>query len=99
MLEKEIETKARERAMKEGWICYKFQSPNLRSVPDRIFVKGGCVVFIEFKAPNGRLTTGQTREIDRLKRAQANVGVAWNVEDALDILDRYYHESRKLGYE
>lgn len=45
----------------------KFTSPQHRSVPDRLFIFEGDVhVFIEFKAPGKKLSSGQEREINRL---------------------------------
>ncbi len=86
MLEKDIEAKARKLAIADGWECYKFSSPGRRSVPDRLFIKGGRVVFIEFKRPGGRLTSGQEREIARLRAKGAEVHVCYSVEEAMDAL-------------
>lgn len=86
MLEKDIERKACEWAKANGWLVYKFVSPSHRSVPDRLFIKGGRVVFIEFKRSGGKLTKGQHREEVRLADAGAEVRVAYSVEAAKDIL-------------
>ena len=82
MLEREIESKARAKAIEAGGLCYKFTSPSRRSVPDRLFIRDGRVVFIEFKRPGGKLTSGQEREIERLRRAGAEVHVCYSVEEA-----------------
>jgi hypothetical protein len=87
MLEKDIEAKVRAKAIAAGWLVYKFTSPSRRSVPDRLFIRDGRYVFIEFKRPGGTLTTGQTREIDRLRCAGADVYVCYSVEEACDALD------------
>ena len=81
-LEKDIERKACEWAKRQGWLAYKFTSPQRRSVPDRLFLKDGRAVFIEFKRPGGRLTAGQTRELRKLQQAGFMAEVAWSVEDA-----------------
>jgi hypothetical protein len=86
MLEKDIERKACEWARAHGWLAFKFTSPSRRSVPDRLFVRDGRVIFIEFKAAGGRLTSGQAREIQRLLEAGAEVRVAYSVEGAKEIL-------------
>lgn len=86
MLEKDIERKVVQEAKNAGWLSYKFTSPNYRSVPDRIFVKDGTAVFIEFKRPGGKLTGGQVREIQKLREAGMHVFVCWSVQEALDAL-------------
>jgi hypothetical protein len=86
MLEKDIERRSCEWARANGWLVYKFTSPSRRSVPDRMFIRGGRVVFIEFKRPGGELTSGQVREIERLRAAGAEVHVAYSVEDVKEIL-------------
>jgi hypothetical protein len=82
MLEKDIERKACEWAKSQGWLVYKFTSPNRRSVPDRLFIREGRVVFIEFKRPGGRLTEMQRREIRKLQLHGIKAEVAYSVEDA-----------------
>ena len=86
MLEKDIEAKVRAKALEAGWLCYKFTSPSRRSVPDRLFIRDGRFVFIEFKRPGGKLTSGQAREIERLRKAGAEVYVCYSVEEALNVL-------------
>lgn len=81
-LEKDIERKACDWAKAEGWLVYKFTSPARRSVPDRLFIKDGRAVFIEFKRPGGKLTEGQHRELQRLQSAGMDAEVAYSVEDA-----------------
>jgi len=50
-----------------GGICYKFTSPGRNGVPDRVCVMPkGLVVFVETKAPNGRLSPRQRDELSLL---------------------------------
>lgn len=93
MLEKDIEAAAVKWAKDNGWITYKFTSPNYRSVPDRIFLKGGVTAFIEFKRPGGKLTSGQEREIHKLELAGMLVHVAWSVGEAIGFLENVDPES------
>lgn len=88
MLEKEIEKKICEYATKKhNAICYKFTSPNRRSVPDRMVVfPHGLVIFIEFKAPGKTPTPAQEREIARLQEREQTVLVIDNVERGKDAL-------------
>ena len=65
MLEKKIEQRICEYAIKQyGWLVMKFSSPQMRSVPDRIFIRNGHVFFIEFKS-NGKKPTNAQRFIHR----------------------------------
>jgi hypothetical protein len=86
MLEKDIEAKACQAAKNLGWLVYKFASPARRSVPDRMFIKRGRVVFIEFKRPGGKLTRGQEREGDRIRQAGLPVYVCDSAASAQQIL-------------
>ena len=86
MLEKDIEKKVCDEAKKLGWLTYKFSSPAHRGVPDRIFIKDGEVVFIEFKGPNGVLSTLQRICMFDIGMAGASVYCCHSVEQALERL-------------
>ena len=84
--EAQIEAAACRWAIDNGWLSYKFTSPARRSVPDRMFIKEGRVVYVEFKRPGGRLTEGQEREIKKLREAGAEVHVCFSVQDVKEAL-------------
>jgi len=63
MTESEIEKKVCAYAKNKGWLVYKFVSPSNRGVPDRIWLKNGVILFVEFKATNKVLTKLQTKTI------------------------------------
>jgi hypothetical protein len=86
MLEKDIERKACEAAKRAGWLAFKFMSPAQRGVPDRIFIKNGRIVFIEFKASGSKVTALQERMIERLKSHGCEVYVCDSMEAARDAL-------------
>jgi hypothetical protein len=86
MLESQIEAAAVKAAKADGWEAYKFTSPQRRSVPDRLFIREGRVVFIEFKRPGGKLTSGQEREIAKLRKAGAEVHVCYSAQEAAEAL-------------
>lgn len=52
-----------------GWLTYKFVSPGKRGVPDRIFLRDGLCIFIEFKATNKSPTRVQSRRLGEIKYA------------------------------
>jgi len=86
VLEKDIEKKAVAAAKRNGWLSYKFSSPAHRGVPDRLFIKGGNVVFIEFKRPGGKASKLQELVMQTMRDAGAEVYVCWSVEDAAGAL-------------
>jgi len=50
-----VETRLRQRCRQEGFLCFKFVSPGVTGVPDRIILlHNGRVVFVELKAPGKR---------------------------------------------
>ena len=86
-LEKEIEKKVCEYAKSKGVLCYKFTSPNQRSVPDRIFHFKGHTWYIEFKRLGQEPTAAQSIEIARIRAQGISVTVVDNVEHGKAIVD------------
>lgn len=84
--ERDIESKVCELAKRAGWLVYKFVSPSQRGVPDRIFIRQGRIVFIEFKAPGAMPTKLQWRMIERLRGQDCEVHVCDSVESGCDAL-------------
>lgn len=74
MRESKIEAYLRQRVTEAGGLCWKFTSPGLRGVPDRIVVMpGGKVYFVELKAEDKTLKTSQERRRDELETRGAQV--------------------------
>lgn len=73
-------------AKADGWLVFKFSSPSLRGVPDRMFIKDGLIVFIEFKAPHKKPTPLQTATMAKMERYGAKVAWFDNSADAIDWL-------------
>ncbi len=80
MLEKVIEKKVSVYAVSQGWVSYKFTSPQTRGVPDRIYFKGGKTILIEFKAEGKEPTKLQEFHIDKIK----NQGIPVFVIDSIE---------------
>lgn len=71
--EKQVEAELKKEVESMGGICYKFMSPGRNNVPDRLCVLPyGVLFFIECKGTKGRLRSGQTRELVRLKNLGHN---------------------------
>ncbi|MCD6163444.1 MAG: VRR-NUC domain-containing protein [candidate division Zixibacteria bacterium] len=84
--EAKLEQKCRKLAIDAGWLSYKFESEG--GLPDRIFIKDGRIIFVEFKAPKtGRLSKLQQVQIKRMINAGAIVHVCDNVESFLRIIE------------
>lgn len=65
--EKKIETKCKKWARDHGWHVRKWSAPGNSGVPDDIFVKGGKVVFIEFKRVGNVPTDLQCDEAEQIR--------------------------------
>jgi len=87
MLEKVIESMSAKWATSQGWLTYKFVSPAQRGVPDRVFIKGGRVVFIELKTKTGVVGKLQQYVMDDMVAHGAEVHVCRSVEEVQDVLN------------
>ncbi len=85
-LEKVVEKEIKALAIRLGWLCWKFVSPGLRGVPDRIFIRDGRVVFIEVKRPGETPNDQQTLRHMELRVAGCEVYWVDNVRAARVIL-------------
>lgn len=85
-LETDIEGEAVAFAKRHGWWATKFTSPGRRGVPDRIFIRDGVVMFIEFKRPGETLRTQQEKRIREMRAHGAIVHVVDNLKTAYDLL-------------
>lgn len=88
MRESEIETKVTCYAKNRGWLTFKFTSPANRSVPDRIFIRSGTLLFIEFKAPGKKPTKLQFNMIMKLRSQGMKVVVIDDIEKGKRLIDR-----------
>jgi len=81
MRESKIEAYLRQRVKEAGGLCWKFTSPGLVGVPDRIVVMpGGRVYFVELKAADGVLSEVQHRRRDDLEKRGAQVWAINSIE-------------------
>lgn len=86
MVEKAVEMPVVARAEKAGWFVRKVAWTGRIGAPDRVFIKGGRTVWIEFKREGKTARLAQTLEHDRMRAAGAEVYVCDNVSDALKAL-------------
>lgn len=85
-LESSIERDACDYAKKQGWMVFKFVSPGRRGVPDRLFIRDGRHLFIEFKRPDGEARQQQRKRHSDMRAHGAEVYVVDNLKEAYDIL-------------
>lgn len=67
MKESTIESKVCAYARSKGILPIKNAAPGHRGIPDRMFLKDGKVMFIEFKAPGKTPTALQRKWLEDLK--------------------------------
>lgn len=73
------------------WLCWKFTSPNLRGVPDRIIIADGLCAFVECKSQTGSLRAQQKLRIKNIEDHDVAVFVVHDeqsVENALSEIKR-----------
>ena len=81
MKESTLEKVCTKIAVKHGYLSYKFVSPGNAGVPDRMYLKGGHVTFIEFKAPGKTTRPIQDLQISKIRSIGCQVFVVDNVDD------------------
>lgn len=85
-----IEAKVIEYATARGWKQRKMMFVGRRGCPDRWFFRGpGQVVIIEFKDPNGALSTAQRREVNWFLANGFHVHVIDSIEDGKAVFDAW----------
>ena len=88
MRESEIEKKVSDYAKAKGWLVYKFVSPTQRGVPDRIFIGGGEIFFVEFKAPGKKPTKLQDKIFSKIRAELFEVYIIDNIEQGKKLIDK-----------
>lgn len=89
MRESEIEKKVVDYAKAKGWLVYKFVSPSQRGAPDRVFIGGGEIFFVEFKAPGKKPTKLQNKVFSKIRDELFEVYVIDDVEQGKLLIDKY----------
>ena len=71
----------------QGWASWAIPASNYgkNGLPDRIAIKDGCHVWLEFKAGKRQLTQPQIARIAELEAAGAKVLVVRSVEDVMGL--------------
>jgi len=93
MIEANVEKPLSKWAEAQGWFVRKLKWIAVVGAPDRLFIKKGRVVFIEFKRPSATTgpakdtrTTMQKREADKLIQAGAEYHLVNDLDHGCEIL-------------
>jgi Holliday junction resolvase len=90
VLESQVEAGLVRYAKKHGIYTRKFVSPSQRGVPDRIFVHGGLVLFLEIKRPGEEPTKLQLHELSLLESVGATATWVDTVTKGKAVLDAVF---------
>ena len=93
--EAEIENKVIGFARRHGWFAIKLNPTWNRGVPDRLLLRPGHILFVEFKKPTGRLSELQKDDIRYLRRVGFSVIISGHDAKSIYKLQRYL---KKHGY-
>jgi hypothetical protein len=78
--ESSIEHRVCERARENGWLVRKLAWIGRRGAPDRLFMKGGVAIFVEFKQSKKKAAAHQNQEHVKMRAAGMYVLIIDNVE-------------------
>jgi hypothetical protein len=90
-LESAIEAEAVRRARRDGWLAIKqggAMTGNKRGWPDRLFIRLGVYIFVEFKRPGNSLTLIQEKRHAELREQLCAVYVCWSADECDEYLRR-----------
>jgi len=90
MRESTIERAVCAYAKAKGCLVMKLAGPNQNGQPDRMFVRNGKVLFIEFKAPGKLPTALQLRFMCDLYEHGAYVAWCDDIEEGKQAIDRIF---------
>lgn len=81
--ERDVETSLIREIRKQGGLCWKFISPGVDGVPDRICLwPGGRIAFAEVKRPGAKPRPLQVRRAEQLRELGFTVAVIDSPEEA-----------------
>ena len=86
--ERYIEKKVSDAFVKAGWLSRKCQWVGRNGAPDRLFIKRGVFIFVEFKQFRKKPTELQAAEHEKLRAAGCQVFVVDSIESGLALLDK-----------
>lgn len=88
MRESKIESAVTDHAKSLGWVCFKFIS-GTSGVPDRVYIRKGVVLFVEFKATGKKPRKLQIYVINKMIKAGAKVYVIDSIEKGKELFNAH----------
>lgn len=89
MLESKLERYLTKKVKSKGGLSFKWTSPGVRGVPDRIIIFGGEVIFVELKTETGRLSKLQEYMVKTLQQNGCQVRVLYGRKEVDEFLEDY----------
>lgn len=86
--EAKVESLLARECARRSWLCWKFTSPNLRGVPDRLVIAPNVVAFVECKSEVGTLRPQQRL---RLKEIESKNIATFVCHSAKEVTDAVAH--------
>ena len=85
--EKELETACTRYAREKGYLSIKLENTGHTGIPDRLYLKDGRAIFVEFKTPaGGRLSLFQSHWLRRLEKEQFTACVIRSEEEIKELI-------------
>ena len=81
MRESQLQTKIRKRLESSQWLVVKLIQTNRNGIPDLMCIKGGRVMFLEIKTPEGVVSELQQHMLDKLNACGCHARVIRSVEE------------------
>lgn len=89
--ESNIEMNVSKYACNNGWWVRKFVSPSNSGSPDKLFIKNGLVLFIEFKKTGEKPRKLQIEIIKQMRNHGAIVHVIDDIQKGKEVLDNAFN--------
>jgi len=85
--EKELETACTRYAREKGYIAIKLEDTGHNGIPDRLYLKDGKAIFVEFKTlGRGRLSLFQSHWLKQLEKEQFTARTVWTIEEFKELI-------------
>lgn len=85
MRESAIEKAVTDLAKGHGWLSFKFTSPAHRGVPDRLYIRDGITIYIEFKQKGKKPNKLQEATMKKMQQHGAMVWVIDSVDKGAEL--------------
>lgn len=94
MEESKIEQYLKQQVEKLGGKAFKFTSPGVVGVPDRlVLLPGGRIILVELKAPGKKPRPIQVKVIEKIRSLGFRVEVIDNKEQVLEMLENMHEDN------